>query len=194
MSTGRAPLTRHLRRGLQVLGLPFLLAAAAGGSLSACHSNDASDGGVGADVDFVTCETETRATKYEALKQGGTPEASNRGVYVLKLLSNTFTDPSGHTADQPPTKGNDTWNVEIDRADTLAPVDGLTISVIPYMPDHRHGTTPVGVMPVGSGGDYTISPLNLYMAGYWEITFDLVDPAADAGASESVLVPICVPD
>jgi hypothetical protein len=191
MFTGRAPLTRHRQHSLRFL----IVAAATGASLGACHSNDASDGGVGADVDFVTCRTEARAKDYDLLKQGGTPLTSTPGgLYVLKLLSNTFTDSSNVTTDQPPAKGIDVWTVEIDRADTLAGVDGLTVSVSPYMPDHRHGTTPVGVTPVGAGGDYTIAPLNLYMAGYWEITVSLVDPTADAGAGESVMVPICVPD
>jgi hypothetical protein len=190
MDGERAFFRRSFLRYSRVL----IVAAAAGGSLPACHSNEAGDGGVVGDVDFVTCDTETRAVTYQSVMPVRMQESSSAGTYVLKLISNTFTDSDGKTTDQAPAKGVDVWNVEIDRADSMAPVDGLTLTVVPYMPDHRHGTTPVGVMPVGSGGDYTINPLNLYMAGYWEITVSVLDPTADGGTTESVLVPICVPD
>ena len=100
----------------------------------------------------------------------------------------------------------DVWKVETDLASTMAPMDGLTISVDPEMPDHNHGTTPVGVTPVGSGGLYMMSPVNLYMAGYWLVTLSIVAPppadASDAGADAAPAAPImdtatlkiCVPD
>ena len=76
----------------------------------------------------------------------------------------------------------------------MAPMDGLTISVDPEMPDHNHGTTPVGVMPVGSGGLYMMSPVNLYMAGYWLVTLSIVAPpaadASDAGSDAAPPAPI----
>jgi len=70
----------------------------------------------------------------------------------------------------------------------------MSITVSPYMPDHRHGTTAVGVTAAGAG-TYRIYPLNLYMAGYWEITFNLTDTSAgDAPVTDSAMFPICVPD
>ena len=63
-------------------------------------------------------------------------------------------------------------------------------------------------MPVGSGGQYMFSPVNLYMAGYWTITVtidgpppaDATDPDAGADAappapiSDTAVLKICVPD
>jgi hypothetical protein len=178
---------------------PLLFWVAAGAALPACHSNGENTGPM--DADFVSCTGETRATPY----QPGMQATAANGAFVLKLLSNTFTDPSGKTKDQAFTKGIDVWKVEADLASTMAPMDGLTISVDPEMPDHNHGTTPVGVMPVGNGGLYTISPVNLYMAGYWVVTFAIDGPLpadADAGAdaappapiSDTAVLKICVPD
>jgi hypothetical protein len=111
----------------------------------------------------------------------------------------------GVTMDEAFAKGVDVWSVETDLASTMTPLDGMSISVDPEMPDHGHGTTPVGVMPIGSGGKYTINPVNLYMAGYWEVTFTLVEPAAapsstdpdaapPAPVSDQAVLKICVPD
>jgi hypothetical protein len=175
-------------RDLLVLALASGVGA---GTLSACQSN--SSGTDTPDADFVSCVGETRATPYTP----GMQVTSTAGSYVVKLLSNTFADATGKVTDEAFAKGIDVWTVEADAAATATPVDGLTIAVNPYMPDHRHGTTAVGVTPAGSG-TYTISPLNLYMAGYWEITLDLSSPAGDAanGASttDSAVLKICVPD
>jgi len=180
---------------------PLLLWAVAGATLSACHSTGET---MPIDADFVSCAAETRATPY----QPGMQVTSANGMFIVKLLSNTFTDASGTTKDEAFVKGIDVWSVQTDLASTMAPMDGLAISVAPYMPDHLHGTTPVGVMPVGSDGKYTFSPVNLYMAGYWTVTLTITDtpPAADtdpdAGAdaappapiTDTAVLKICVPD
>lgn len=179
---------------------PLLLWVAAGAALPACHSTSAAPN----DADFITCEAEPRATKYEP----GMQVTSTNGAFIVKLVKNTFTDSSGIPKDESFVKGYDVWTVETDAANTMTPLDDLSINVTPYMPDHKHGTTPVGVMAAGSAGVYTMSPVNLYMAGYWEVTFDIVQapPAeatdADAGAdaapptpiSDSAILKICVPD
>jgi hypothetical protein len=181
--------------------LPLLFWVAASAALPACHSSGQS---AGTDADFVSCAAEPRATPY----QPGMQVTSTNGTFTVKLLSNTFTDSSGKTKDQAFTKGIDVWKVETDLASTMAPMDGLTIGVDPEMPDHNHGTTPVGVMPVGNGGLYMMSPVNLYMAGYWVVTLSIDGPAPagasdpDAGADAAPPAPImdtatlkiCVPD
>ena len=180
---------------------PLLFWVAAGAALPACHSNSET---TPPDADFVSCAAETRATPY----QPGMQVTSDHGTFLVKLLSNTFTDSTGVTKDEAFAKGIDDWTVETDMAATMTPADGLSISVKPYMPDHVHGTTPVGVMPVGSGGKYMINPVNLYMAGYWEVTFTIVQPVQadatdpDGGAdaappapiSDTAVLKICVPD
>jgi hypothetical protein len=164
-----------------------VLAALGATALAGCKS-DGTPPVDAVDADFVSCADETRATPY----QPGMQETSQGGGLVVKILKSTFTDAAGNVLTEPPAKGLNVWTIEADSAATGAPVDGLTISISPYMPDHKHGTTAAGVTPAGAG-TYTIAPLNLYMSGYWEITVDLKDPAADGGAPDSAMFPICVP-
>jgi hypothetical protein len=44
------------------------------------------------------------------------------------------------------------------------------------MPDHGHGTPIEAITtPVGSGGEYAVTPLNLWMPGLWRVTVTLSD-------------------
>jgi hypothetical protein len=169
-----------------------LVSMLAGASSSACHMGNADPDAQAAsipDADFVSCASESRATPY----QPGMQVTSSAGMFVVKLLSNTFTDPMGKVLDEPFAKGVDVWTIEAEAAATTTPVDGLTISVKPWMPDHGHGTTSVGVTPT-RGGLYTISPLNLYMAGYWEVTLTIVDSSSGTPVMDTAMLKICVPD
>ena len=169
--------------------MPLLLAAALTGSGCKSTGAAADDSGVASDAEFVNCATQTLAPPFRQ----GMQVTSQTGTYLLKVLKNTFTDATGMVLTVDPAKGIDVWTIEIDAASAGTPVDGMSIAVRPYMPLHFHGTTSVGVMAVG-GGTYTISPLNLYMAGYWEITFNLTDMSGDAPVTDSAMVPICIPD
>lgn len=144
-------------------------------------------GGTGG-ADFIDCAAETRATPYTP----GMKEPSLAGAWVVRLLDNTFLV-GGKPQSQPPAKGSDTWIIEVDDA-SGRPTDGVVTGVSPYMPDHRHGTTPVMVVAAGSG-TYTLAPLYLYMSGYWEITVALAGTStAGAANTDSAMFPICIPD
>ena len=167
--------------------IAIVLAALSG---AGCKSSGATDdAGVIGDVDFVNCLAETRAPPF----QQGMQVTSGKGIYLVKVLKNTFKDDMGRVLTIAPAKGVDTWTIEVDTAASGTPLDGMSIAVKPFMPDHNHGTTAVGVSAAGAG-TYTIDPLNLYMAGYWEITFNLTDASGDAPVTDSAMVPICVPD
>jgi hypothetical protein len=148
------------------------------GSAAGCTSTTTSpitSTDAGGDAQFFSCDTETRATREPV----GLDKTSKMGTFDVKV---TAGDPD------PAVKGTNTWTVQINDA-TATPVDGLTVKVTPFMPDHNHGTSvKAAVTPMGSGG-YSITPLYLYMAGYWEITLDIT-PAT--GSSDSVVLPICI--
>ena len=133
----------------------------------------------GTDGSFLTCATETRAQPYQA----GMQVASASGALIVKLVS---------SVPGPPVKGTNTWTIEVDAADTGAAVDGVNVVVAPYMPDHAHGTNPVGVTPAGVVGTYTLMPVYLYMSGYWEVRMTLGGAPVDAGI-DSAMIPICIP-
>ena len=173
------------------VGALFLAALAGAGCKSSAAASDDAGTVIDADfeADFVSCAAETRALPF----QKGMQVMSRDKGYLLKVLKNTFTDATSTVLTIDPAKGIDVWTIEVDGASSRAPVDGMSITVRPFMPDHGHGTTSVGVTPAG-GGTYTIAPLNLYMAGYWEITFNLADMSGDAPVNDSAMVPICIPD
>jgi hypothetical protein len=124
-----------------------------------------------------SCATETRAPDdyTEAVTR-----TSAKGTYVATV---TTSNPS------PPAKGSDSWTVQIDDAGGAA-IDGLTIGVVPFMPDHGHGTTVRALVTADGGGVYVMAPLYLYMEGYWEVTLNLQPPG---GTPDTVMFPVCIP-
>lgn len=132
-----------------------------------------------ADGSFTTCATETRATPY----QPGMQVASAAGTFTVKLLE---------SVPGPPVKGQNTFTVEIDETDSGAPLDGLDVTVTPWMPDHGHGTTPVAVTAAGSG-TYTLAPVYTYMSGFWQIQFIIAGTVGETGTTDTAVIPICIP-
>jgi hypothetical protein len=61
---------------------------------------------------------------------------------------------------------------------------------IPMMPDHGHGT-PINaiVTALDEPGRYEITPVNLFMTGYWAITIDVT---LTGGEQDSLMFGFCV--
>ncbi len=108
------------------------------------------------------CDNETRDDEY-------TPGMIKTGANGYDVLLLSSTPPPG-------AKGNEAWSIQV-RDPSDAPRDGLTIQVIPYMPDHGHGTAVQAVVTPSANGTYGLDPLNLFMTGLWTITLRLVDGA-----------------
>lgn len=87
-----------------------------------------------------------------------------------------------------PIRGDNTWTVQVTDPDGN-PLEGMSIDASPWMPDHGHGTAVEEEVVELSAGEFELSPLNLFMAGYWEVTLELTD--ADGGTDE-VMVAVCV--
>ena len=140
-------------------------------ALPACGGNQATvDGGT------ATCAQDTRALQYVP----NLMQAGMNGLISVTLISS---NPG------PPIKGNNDWSIRI--ADSAGnPVTGATIDVTPFMPDHGHGTPiKVGVTPMTSGGTYLLSPVNLFMAGLWQVTIRVT--TADS-KSDFVVFSFCI--
>lgn len=163
----------------RAFGWPLLIPAL---GLVACGSNAAAlaDAGPGDDM-FLTCETDTRAMPYRPGMQ--VASSASPPVFLLKLLE---------SRPGPPVKGQNTWTVEVDELATGTPLDELGLSVVPYMPDHMHGTLPVEVTPTGAG-TYTLAPVYLYMSGVWQVRFTITAPNVGGGTTDTAVIPICIP-
>ena len=135
-------------------------------SLAGCSSDSGSDF---ADAGF-NCDLETRDDTYSM----GMSKPGTAGYQVVLMDSTPA----------PPAKGNNDWQLQI-VDDTGAPADGMDVTVTPFMPDHNHGT-PIEseVTPTGSNGEYSVTPVNLWMPGLWRVTVDIGDGSGDVDAVE----------
>jgi hypothetical protein len=165
---------------VKTVGLGVTLALGLGGCGGSPAASSASPVGTASSSVFSTCDTETRALPYEA----GLHVNSSAGSYQVKLVE---TLPSAAVS------GQATWTIEVTAASgsgaanpgapsTGQAIDGLDISAAPFMPDHGHGTAPVAVTPKGQGR-YELSPVHLFMSGYWEVRLGLKQVPASAGAT-----------
>ena len=94
----------------------------------------------------------------------------------------------------PPARGDNAWILQLNAMSAGvigSPVSGATMMVTPFMPDHQHGTPiPVVVTPMATAGQYKVSPVNMWMPGYWETTIQAVNgPSSDAAVFK-----FCIPN
>jgi hypothetical protein len=60
----------------------------------------------------------------------------------------------------------------------------------PWMPLHGHGATTYPLVSPGDPGQFTVSKMSFFMAGYWEVKLDLQPPS---GAADKLTFAICIP-
>ena len=164
-----------------------LLALSTSAALAACHtsSGNTTDG----PVLSYNCAADDRAQTYVA----GLEVMGTSGKMTFKLMD---------ASPAPPARGNNTWSVQVNAAGSAgAPVTDLgtsgqmvpmaTFSATPYMPDHGHGT-PIEVQITNQGsGMYQLTPVNLWMPGYWVTTLVVDSPSV---GSDTAVYKFCLPD
>lgn len=69
----------------------------------------------------------------------------------------------------PPAKGMNAMTIQV--ADGAGkPVDGATLTLTPFMPDHGHGSAATPVVTAKGDGKYAVEKIYLPMAGLWTLT------------------------
>lgn len=88
-----------------------------------------------------------------------------------------------------PRRGNNFWQIRVMRSG--APVtDAAALKVTPFMPDHGHSPSVRATWtPRTEAGHYDVGPINLWMPGVWELTFE--DTPAGM-PRDSVLFTFCI--
>jgi hypothetical protein len=78
---------------------------------------------------------------------------------------------SVHSApDAAPSRGVNTLRLVVTKVADDTPVSGLELDVVPWMPAMGHGTSVKPSVEAGpEPGSYTVTNVNLFMAGLWEI-------------------------
>lgn len=141
--------------------------------ITACGPGNPSDDDD--DMTTIPCSEETRDDDYVA--------------GLLKTGLNNNLETTLDSADPaPPDQGNNVWEVTV-REVGGAEMQGCTIDVTPFMPDHGHGTSPQPLVAAGTDtGTYDITQINLFMGGLWEITLDI----DCSGTTDTVVYRFCV--
>ena len=79
-----------------------------------------------------------------------------------------------------PVVGDNSWQVRLRQHGAL--VEGATLRVVPWMPDHSHGSTKTVRVSELLPGYYELSPINFRMPGYWEVGIDILLDGSELGA------------
>jgi YtkA-like len=147
--------------------LAIWIVAGCGGSSSPSNTTDG---------DVIDCSNDSRAMKYAP----GLVVTSTGKEMKFTLLSS---DPA------PPAHAVNTWKVAVANA-SAQPLTSLNLQVVPFMPDHGHGSTVQPSVANNSDGTYTVSNLYFFMPGVWQITFGATPPG---GTADSAVYYFCVP-
>jgi hypothetical protein len=70
-----------------------------------------------------------------------------------------------------PVVGDNAWQVQVTRTDV--PLEGASLSVLPWMPDHEHASTKTVYVSELEPGAYRLAPVFLGMVGYWEVGIEI---------------------
>lgn len=124
----------------------------------------------------ISCANDPRAQPF-------VPNFTVAGAAGLFVFTITSASPA------PPAVGNaNMWTLKITDT-TGAPVTDATFSMIKtWMPEHGHGS-PLTVAAASNGdGTYTVTSLDFFMTGLWQVTFY----ATSGAASDSGMFSFCL--
>ncbi len=80
---------------------------------------------------------------------------------------------------QPPTRGRTEVELRITDAEG-EPLDGVALTVVPFMPDMAHASSSEPeVEPLGDGR-YEVGPVDMVMSGRWELLTTIEGPVRDS--------------
>jgi YtkA-like len=162
--------------------LSTLLTLGAGvATLAGCGSDDAHHVDSGG-PDFSVC-LDTAGVMYAP----GIFVTSRLGAYRVTLVSAVT---EGSPPVESPQIGDGTWEVSVTDATAGTPAEVTMTSERPWMPKHNHGAPDYPVVTPGEPGRYTISKIDFFMAGYWQLKLNLVPVSGDP---DDATFSICVP-
>ena len=134
-----------------------------GVSLTACSGDDDTSSSGGTNAAPTSCAADNRKDIYT---QGMMKPASD---LEIAIVDSAFTPSKSPAQPGQVQKGMNTITVEVLDA-AKAPVDGATVNLNLWMPDHSHGSAAVPVITAQGTGKYQITNVWLPMAGLWRFT------------------------
>lgn len=110
---------------------------------------------------------------------------SETAAAVVTSDGGSFTISVHSAPDAEPTRGVNTLRLVVTRVADGTPASGLALDVVPWMPAMGHGTSvKPAVEPGPDPGSYTVTNVNLFMPGLWEIRTTIGGPTSDHAAPQ----------
>ncbi|MDB4934293.1 MAG: hypothetical protein JWP87_1265 [Labilithrix sp.] len=138
------------------------LAILAGACSSSDDGTSGTSGASGTTGTTSACATDARKDVYTA----GLAKQTTPGALSVKLMA---------ASPAPPAKQSNELTLQVVDA-AGAPVDGATVSVTPFMPDHGHGSSVKPTVTPKGGGTYDVTNVYLPMPGLWRLTVTVQMP------------------
>jgi hypothetical protein len=166
----------HLR-ALAGLSAVLLLLACSNGTH---HADDTSEGGAGnsGPSGTVSCVSDARLDPAEA----GFEKAGSNAALWFRLEK---IEPA------PPSKGDNIFTISV-HDEAGEPFTGA-LGAKAKMPDHGHESPTVPVVSLDAdSATYTVSDVNLFMAGVWQVTFSCSESATTTPPMDSASFYFCI--
>ena len=156
---------------------PYACGLALVSSLVACGNGNASSTGSAttSGQQQAVCAQDSRAEVYTV---GLSAKAMDGAISVKYVDANPA----------PPSRELNTWTVDVSDANGK-PIEGATIAVKLWMPDHGHGNTVIPSVTDKGGGEYEIGDVLFYMPGIWQVTFTVTPPN---GTDDQAVFTFCI--
>jgi hypothetical protein len=98
--------------------------------------------------------------------------------FPLSVVSDTGQLRLQVSAASAPVVGTNAVEFAVTRTSDETPIDGLQVTVVPWMPAMDHGTASPAVTQVG-GGKYSVKDLYFFMPGTWQLQTSFSGPLTD---------------
>jgi hypothetical protein len=159
-----------------------------GGQSTAVVSND---GGIGGATELVGADAGASG-EAGARNEGGAAACSDNPLVVEYGPDLAVQSPNGMTVTLTrsaprPGVGNHTWSFVVVSPEGEA-VEGATVRVTPFMPEHRHGSPLTAVVEELGEGAYEAYPVEFTMKGYWRTTIRVVT----SDWTDAAIFPLCI--
>jgi len=126
-----------------------------------------------------TAACSSDATPQESVGDGGFPTSA----FQMFTTAGGKLNVELRLSEQPPQAGLNEVQYLVTDATTGAPVDGLDVVIVPWMPAMGHGAsvTPILQPPEGNGV-YHFTNVSLFMAGEWQLRTKFSGQVTDSAA------------
>jgi hypothetical protein len=108
--------------------------------------------------------------------------SSDAAVATVTSASGLLTVTARTLDERPPSRGANPFDIEIARVDDGTAVEGLELTVVPWMPAMGHGASARPVVSDAGAGHYLAENVHLFMPGLWELRVSLSGPIRDDAA------------